>query len=101
MVFITQLIYVKPGQEDVFHQFEDIAIPIIEKHNGLLLIRVRPNENIIVATNVETPYEIHLVKFDSNEDFENFLRDEERRQYLHLKEQSIRSVLMIKGEAIS
>lgn len=37
MLFITQLIYIKEGQEDVFYQFEDIAIPVIKKHNGLLL----------------------------------------------------------------
>lgn len=31
MLFITQLIYIKEGQENVFHQFEDIAIPVIKK----------------------------------------------------------------------
>ena len=42
MIFITQLIYLKEGQETIFHQFEDIAIPIIAKYNGRLLLRVRP-----------------------------------------------------------
>lgn len=29
MIFITQLIYIKKGKEDIFNQFENIAIPSI------------------------------------------------------------------------
>lgn len=97
MIFITQLIYIKDGQEDVFNQFEDLAIPIISKYNGRLLIRIRPTENTFIEQNVEKPYEIHLVAFDSEQDFQHFATDEERKQFLHLKEQSIKSVLLIKG----
>lgn len=97
MIFITQLIYVIEGKEDVFHQFEDIAIPTILKYNGQLLLRVRPNDENYIESNIEKPYEIHLVEFASEEDFENFKHDEERKKFLHLKEQSIKSVLFIKG----
>lgn len=100
MFFITQLIYLKTGQEVVFNQFEDLAIPLIAKYNGQLLLRVRPDENAIVAATIEKPYEIHLVSFASEADFERFMKDEERKQFLHLKEQSIQSVLLIKGEKI-
>ena len=94
---ITQLIYIKEGQESIFHQFEDVAIPLISKYNGQLLLRVRPTEKEIIEKNIEMPYEIHLVEFDSEDDFQCFMRDEERKQFLHLKEQSIKSVLMVKG----
>ncbi|PXY41518.1 DUF1330 domain-containing protein [Flavobacterium cheongpyeongense] len=97
MIFITQLIYVIEGQEEVFHQFEDIAIPTILKYNGQLLLRVRPDDKSYIESNIEKPYEIHLVEFASEEDFENFKHDEERKKFLYLKEQSIRSVLFIKG----
>jgi uncharacterized protein (DUF1330 family) len=97
MIYITQLIYIKEGQESVFHQFEDIAIPAILRYNGRLMIRVRPTEQTVIEANVEPPYEIHLVEFDAEEDFVNFMKDEERKQFLHLKEQSIRSVVLIKG----
>ena len=97
MIFLTQLIYIEEGQEDVFHQFEDIAIPAISKYNGRLLIRVRPEERSIIENNIEKPYEIHLVEFDSEQDFQNFNKDEERRKFLHLKEQSVKTVLLIKG----
>lgn len=40
MVYIIQLIYLKAGQESIFHQFEEIAIPTISKYNGGLLLRI-------------------------------------------------------------
>ena len=97
MIFLTQLIYIKEGQETVFDQFEDIAIPAILKYNGRLLLRVRPTANSFIENNIEKPYEIHLVEFADEQDFENFKQDEERKKFLHLKEQSIESVLLIKG----
>lgn len=97
MFFITQLIYIKDGQENVFNQFEDVAIPIIAKYNGRLLLRVRPTENTFIEHSIDKPYEIHLVEFDSEQDFQNFSKDEERKQFSHLKDQSIKSVLLIKG----
>lgn len=97
MIYITQLIYIKEGQEEIFHQFEEIAIPLISKYNGQLMLRIRPDEAAIIEANVETPYEVHLVEFADESDFENFMRDEERKQFLHLKEQSIKAVTLIKG----
>ena len=97
MIFITQLIYIKEGQEDIFHQFEDIDIPTILKYNVRLLLRVRPTEATFIENHLDQPYEIHLVEFDSEQDFENFKQDDERKKFLHLKDQSIKSVLLIKG----
>jgi uncharacterized protein (DUF1330 family) len=97
---ITQLIYIKPGQEAIFHQFEDIAIPLIAKYNGKLLLRVRPTADEIIERTIESPYEIHLVEFPSDNDFENFMKDEERKKFLHLKEQSIRSSILIRGNKL-
>ena len=97
MLFITQLIYIKEGQESIFHQFEAIAMPIISKYNGRLLLRIRPNENAFIENAIDKPYEIHLVQFNSEQDFENFKLDEERKQFLHLKEQSVKAVWLIKG----
>jgi uncharacterized protein (DUF1330 family) len=97
MIYLTQLIYIKEAQEEIFHQFEDIAIPAISKYNGRLLIRVRPDKNSIIEDNIGNPYEIHLVEFETDQDFKNFSQDEERKKFLHLKDQSVNSVLLIKG----
>jgi uncharacterized protein (DUF1330 family) len=100
MVYITQLIYIKEGQQHIFHQFEDIAIPIISKYNGQLQLRIRPDDTAVIETNIDKPYEIHLVEFSTESDFQNFMHDEERKKFLHLKEQSIKAVILIKGTEI-
>lgn len=97
MIYITQLIYIIPGQEKVFDAFEDIAIPLISRYNGRLMLRVRPDENSFIGSYPEKPYEIHLVEFDSELDFKHFIRDEERKKFLHLKEQSIQASYLYKG----
>jgi len=97
MIYITQLIYIKEGQEKIFHRFEDIAIPIISKYNARLLLRIRPDKNSFIDYSIDKPYEIHLVEFDSEQDFKNFMQDEERKKFLHLKEQSIKASILIHG----
>lgn len=97
MLYFTQLIYIKEGQEEVFHSFEDIAIPLISKYNGKLLLRIRPTENSFIEHSIDKPYEVHFVEFENESDFENFMKDEERKKILHLKKQSIKTSILIKG----
>jgi uncharacterized protein (DUF1330 family) len=99
-IYITQLIYIKEGQEKVFDEFESKVIPIISKYNGKLILRLRPTPETIIEKNTETPYELHLVEFESEEDFKHFLQDEERKKILHLKDQSLRTSLLIKGASL-
>ena len=75
MIYITQIIYIKDGQESVFHQFEKLAIPIISNYNGRILLRIRPDDASVIEKNIEKPYEVHIVSFDSEQDFENFKED--------------------------
>ena len=100
MIYITQLIYIREGQEDVFHQFEEVAIPTILKYNGRLLLRIRPNDNSFIEYTIEKPYEIHLVEFDNEQDFENFKQDRDRIKYLHLKEQSVKASILYLGKKL-
>jgi len=97
MIYILQLVYVKEGQEKIFHQFEDVVMPMISKYNGQLLLRVRPDNDAVIEKSIESPYEIHLVQFDAEEDFISFGQDEERKRFLHLKDESVKSILLIKG----
>lgn len=100
MIYITQLICVIPGQEQTFNQFEEIAIPIILKYNGRLLLRVRPDDRSFIEHHIGKPYEIHFVEFDTEEDFEKFKQDEERKTFLHLKEQSISESILVQGTKV-
>lgn len=98
MILITQLIYIHPGSEAIFDEFESHAIPIISKYGGKLLLRTKVDKNNVIEGSMETPYEIHLVSFDHQNQIDDFFRDEERKKWVHLKEASIREVWLIKGE---
>jgi len=97
MILITQLIYIVKGQEKVFDEFENIAIPTISKYNGRLLFRVRPTADSFIESHIDQPYEIHLVEFDNEQDFESFKQDEDRKKFLQLKEQSVKTSVLIQG----
>lgn len=99
MIFMTQLIYVHPGKESVFDEFEAVAIPLIEKHRGELLLRLRPTRDSVIAGSIELPYEVHLVRFPSDEALASFTADPERQRFLHLKDGSVRSSILVRGTA--
>lgn len=98
MIYITQLIFVKEGKEDVFHEFEDNVLPLIERFNGKLLYRVRPNEAAYLVADGEQPYEIHFVSFESEDDLKAYMKDDGRLKFIHLKNESVQSMLLVKGE---
>ena len=97
MITLTQLVYLNPGKEATFEAFESHALPLIERHNGRLLLRIKPGEGSLIAGSWEQPDEIPLVEFDEEADFHAFMVDGERRKYLHLKEESIRTTIFIQG----
>lgn len=97
MILITQLIYIIEGQEKVFDEFESFAIPTILKYNGRLLLRIRPTDDNFIESHIEQPYEIHLVEFKTQQDFDNFKQDEERKKFLHLRAQSVKTSILIQG----
>lgn len=97
-VYITQLIYLQPGQEDTFLEFESVAIPLMEAYNGQMILRLKPGADSIIQSVGEIPYEVHFLAFGSDADLNRFLQAPERQEFLHLKEKSIRSVVMVKGK---
>ena len=100
MLYFTQLIFIKEGKEATFNEFESLAIPIISEHNGRILYRIRPTDDSYITSEEEKTYEIHFISFDSEEDFIQFAQDKRRQEFLHLKEESIKSTLLIKGKAL-
>lgn len=99
MIYITQLVFVKEGKEKDFYQFEDKVLPLLEKYNGKLLYRLRPDKNAFIFGMDEHPHEIHIISFKSEEDIKMYSNDSDRRKHVYLKEASVKSSLIIKGEA--
>jgi uncharacterized protein (DUF1330 family) len=100
MAYYTQLVFLKPGQSEVFQQFEECVLPLLEKHNGRMLLRWRRTDECLIESTVGNPDEIHLLSFASPADFTHYTEDEARRSFLHLKEASIEKVLLIEGVRI-
>ena|ERR1700749_3300729 len=100
MLYYTQIIFVKPGQEDQFNLFESHVLPLLKKYNGTLIYRVRPGDGSVIETTIGNPYELHLVTFPAKEDFVGYSKDEGRLKYLDLKENSIERALLIEGELL-
>ncbi len=98
MIYITQLIFVKEGKEEVFEKFEAFAIPLMEKYNGRIIYRLRPGKESYISGRKEIPYEIHFISFDSERDLNEFMKDKSRIEFLHLKEESVKSTILIKGK---
>lgn len=97
MLYYTQFIFIKENEELAFQQFEDGVLPLLERHRGRLLYRVRPPAEAVLETGVGLPYEVHLVSFESTADFESYRDDPDRLQYVPLKEQSVRQAILIEG----
>lgn len=100
MLYYTQLIFIKDGQEEQFNLFESYVLPLLEKHNGTLLYRVRPTDDSVIEANMDKPYEVHLVSFPTREDFEGYAKDNDRLKYMHLKEAAIEKALLIEGKML-
>ena len=97
MLYFTQLIYIKAGQEKVFDEFEAVAMPLIARYQGELLFRLRPGPSAMIEGSGSLPYEVHLVSFPTEAEFQAFAKDPERASFLHLKEASVERIVLIKG----
>jgi uncharacterized protein (DUF1330 family) len=97
MIYPTQLVYIREGHEVTFHQFEDTVVRLLARHRGELLLRLRPGRESKIDGSADAPYEIHIVRFDNDNDLASYANDHDRQRVLPLKEESVRSVLLIKG----
>ncbi|MEO6851633.1 MAG: hypothetical protein ABI203_04245 [Mucilaginibacter sp.] len=100
MLYYTQIIFLKEGQQDQFNLFESHVLPLLGKYNGVLLYRLRPTDESIVETAIGKPYELQLVSFPSREDFNGYAKDDDRLKHLNLKNTSIEKVLLIEGKLL-
>lgn len=101
MLYFTQTIYLIPGQEDTFEEFETHALALLGKYNGKLLHRINVAEENQIAGEWPVPHEIHILQFDSEEDFGAFMADESRKAVLHLKDASVERTVLLKGKRLA
>ena len=97
MIYLTQLVYVQQGEEQAFREFEDVVLPLLANYGGELLLRLRPTAESVLTASIEVPYELHFLRFESEEGLDRYGRDEARKRVLELKERSLRATLLVKG----
>lgn len=100
-IYFTQIVFIEEGKEDLFNEFEAIAIPKIAVYNGELMYRIKPERQNFINNINELPYEVHFGFFNSKADFEQFKMDEERKSFLHLFKESVKKVVLIEGAEIN
>jgi hypothetical protein len=100
MAYVTQLIYVREGHEADFERFEAIVLPRLSGYSGELVLRLRPDPASKIGGTAELPYEVHIVRFETDEDLARYSQDEERQRWVHLKDSSVRSALLVEGSSV-
>lgn len=100
MLYFTQIVFIRDNKEYEFNVFESHVLPLLHKHGGELVYRVRPTKDCVIETSMGYPYEIHIVTFATQQEFLGFMNDEERVKYIQLKENAIEKVLLIAGTLI-
>ena len=95
---ITQLIYLNDGGEQDFLEYESLVLPLLEKYSGRLELRLRPGrDNFIYLTEGEVPYEVHLVSFETKEDYLRFKNDPVRIKNQDLLKNSVKKITVIES----
>lgn len=98
---ITQLIYLNDGGEKDFLEYESIVLPLLEKYNGKLELRLRPcRDNFIYPPEGEWPYEVHIVSFETKEDYLRFKNDPVRSKNQDLLKNSVKKITVIESTGV-
>lgn len=97
--FLTQLIFLNDGGGQDFLEYESIVLPLLEKYNGKLELRLRPGrDSFIHPSDGEVPYEVHIVSFETKEDFLRFKNDPVRIKNQDLLKNSVKKISVIESD---
>jgi uncharacterized protein (DUF1330 family) len=94
ILFVVSL-FIHPGREAEFRQFEGEAARIMKRYGGQIERVIRP---IASAQSGVAPHEIHLVSFLSMEQFDAYRGDTELAKLASLRQAAIAHTEIIIGE---
>lgn len=95
-IYFTLLVYLKPGKELLFNEYESLVLPLLPEYNGKLEMRIK-NEK---PSHEEVPDEIHIISFPTKKDFENYRNDERRNAHADLFKKSVERSILLKGKSL-
>jgi len=95
---LVVVLYVWPGQEAAFTRYESIAAAVMREHHGAIERALRCAE----AGQAEAkPYEIHWLRFRSQQDFDDYRADERLAELSSLRATAICRTELWIGQEIS
>lgn len=94
-IVLVASLFVHPGREVEFRQFETEAARIMRKYGGCIEQVIRPYASEPPGS---SPHEIHVVSFPSLERFEAYRKDEDLAKCAPLRQSAIARTEIILGE---
>jgi len=98
VICVTQLIYVHAGEEAAFETFEAAVLPLLARHGGELVLRLRPEAASVVSAAIEVPYEVHVVRFADDAALAAYSADPARQAWLPERRRAVRATLTVIGQ---
>lgn len=93
-IYVTALIYLKPGQRPLFDQYRAKAAAILERHGARLERIIKPG--MLVKGNLPLPDEIHFAVYDSPASQEAVKSDPDYQKVVReLREPSVEKLIVI------
>ena len=83
---IVAALFVDPGHEQEFAQFETAAEAIMRRHGGRLERRI----GIAASANADQPHEVHIVAFPDEASFARYRGDADLQALVELRTRAIR-----------
>ncbi|HXG18615.1 MAG TPA: DUF1330 domain-containing protein [Methylomirabilota bacterium] len=94
-IFVVASLFIHPGREAEFRQFETEAARIMQKYGGRIERVIRPT---IASPSQALPHEIHIVAFPSLERFEAYRNDPDLAKLAPLRQSAIAGTEILIGE---
>jgi antibiotic biosynthesis monooxygenase (ABM) superfamily enzyme len=94
LILVVSL-FIHPGREAEFRQFETEAVCIMKKYEGKIERVIRPT---VSAQSDSVPYEIHVVSFPNLERFEAYRGDTDLARLTPLRQAAIARTEVVIGE---
>jgi antibiotic biosynthesis monooxygenase (ABM) superfamily enzyme len=96
-VTIVAALFIHPGREAEFEQFESAAESIMRRYGGRLERRI----GFPVSTDQSQPHEVHLVTFPDQASFEGYRADADLQALGELRTRAIRQTTAWVGSDLS
>ena len=95
-LIIVAALFVHPGREAEFEQFETVAASIMQRYGG----RIERRIGFASAANPEHPHEVHIVIFPDAESFARYRADTDLAALADLRSRAIRHTTVWIGKEL-